>query len=222
MINEKKLPVKHYEEEQVSKKVIDEVFPNLDLADKDKTLAKVEELLSKFKECKNFYEKLSGDENLEDEELLETYDNYIEAIENILPEGYRLRSISSPRDSSFWRGTDPFIVLSLLSGDKNKLKISSQYPNIAKNWQTAIAYGKSSKSVDVPFVLTMGFQRPENLKILKSESSDIYKDTIETAEGEIKFNDLKEIAIRLKGKQPGEVFPPRFYRLEKIDEAMAA
>jgi hypothetical protein len=205
-----------------SRSFIEKNFPDLDLKDQEQTINKLGKLFKSLKSSGQHYEKLAGDETKEDENLAETYESYIDAFEKILPEGYELQTENKVSGSELWRGTDPLKLFSLLSGEKNKLKISSDFPNVAHKWSTSLSYGYGKDSVALPFVLAFGFKRPENLHTKARRTDDRFKDVIETTSGEINFNDVKELAIRLKGKSPGEIFPPKFYKLVKTDKEKLA
>lgn len=198
-------------------------LPHLNLADPLQTLAKLNQVIKVLKAQGKTYESL--DEDSDREELDEAYDVYIQALAEILPEGYVLEPVSMPKLSKFWRGTDPFIILSLLSDNKNQLKLESEHPNVAHKWETSLSYGQiKDKNNVLPFVLALGFKEPVDFirTIPRGESSDLYKDVIEVASGTVDFNDVREIAIRFNGKKPGNVFPPKFYRVVLRQKSIAA
>jgi len=209
--------------EKISKEFIDKVFPHLDLKNRKETEKKLINLLESLEVSRRYYEDLAGDETQENDELIKTYDAYKFVIEKILPSGYILIEEKMPRSSELWRGTDPLKIFSLMSDTGNALKIESDFPNVAHKWSTSLGYGHGRDTLSMPFVLAMGFARPKDLVTKNRKEDDKFKDTIETTEGEINFNNLRELAIRLKGKEPGQVFPPKFYKINKIEgESLAA
>jgi hypothetical protein len=205
----------------VSKDITNKLFPHLDLADPAQTQEKLSQFLKSLKSVGPYYEQLEDD--YDPDELQEAYDAYIEKLQEILPTGYVLKEVSIPRNSDLWRGTDPLLIFSLLSSQDNKLKMDSDYPNVAHKWETSLSYGqpKAAKSA-LPFVLALGFKMPSKFKSKKRETSPLYKDVIETASGNIDFDDARELAIRFNGKRKGQIFPPKFYEIVENKQAVAA
>ncbi|MFA5188116.1 MAG: hypothetical protein WC460_01995 [Patescibacteria group bacterium] len=207
----------------ISKEFIEKNFPDLNLQDEKGTIRKLQNLLKNLAGSQKYVEDLAGDETEGSEELSNAYESYKEAIEKILPPGYEMEEEKTIRYSDLWRGADPLAIFSLLSDKNNTIKISSSFPNVAHKWSTSLGYGYGRETVNLPFVLAFGFKRPKNFITSARKNEDAFKDVIESATGKINFNDVKEIAIRLKGKEPGKVFPPKFYRLNKVEkEALAA
>jgi len=189
---------------------IKEVLPELDLKNPKKTAEKTLAMLKELEGCREYYEDLMGDEGEESEELQEAYAAYIAAIEKMLPEDCFLEETSRVSQANLWRGINPYIALSFLTNQDNNLKVKSERHNVAHDWRTSISYGGRP---GFPLNIALGFKKPKTLISKKVEARDREKDIFETMEGEINFNDINEIAVRLKGKSPGQVFPPKFYKL---------
>lgn len=209
-------------QEELTNSINTKVFPNLNLKEKKETLEKLSSLLSELEKGYKLQNNLTGEEKKDDEDLNEVYETYMEVIGNILPAGFAFEEISLPKSNILWRGTDPVVIFSLLSEKDSSLVVKSEFPNVAHRWETSLSYGVGKTAFDLPFVFAFGFSRPKNLKTIKREDSAVYKDVIETTEGDIDFANVQEIAIRLKGKKPGKVFPPKFYRLVQKEQQMAA
>lgn len=199
----------------LSQELIEEIFPRIDLADKEGTKTKLLTFLDEQKKARAKWENLEGDEGLNDEELLDAYDAQVAAIGKILPQGYAFEPTYVAKESPRWRGTDPFAFLSMAADENNRLKVSANYPTVAHKWETSLMHGtrRTSSSAELPFVLAFGFTPPTGFKTKESIRDKNYNDTIDIVDGDLQLADIREIAIRLRGKAKGQIFPPRFYKL---------
>lgn len=220
-------PIIQEESDGFEEWVREELGPDLDLSDRDETLKKLEELERPLAESLEKYKELVVEEEpkgfyFEAEEAAEVTDSYVKSIEGLLPAGYRFVEMSMPQGALSWRGSNPVDLLSLMSDEQASIHLESNFPNVARKWSTSLSYGRSKKvNPKMPFVLAIGFTKPKNWEVKSHESNSVYKDSIERVEGDIEFDDVQCIAIRLKGKMKGQVFPPKFYKLQK-KEKMAA
>lgn len=145
----------------------------------------------------------------------ENYRLIEKTINKILPEEYTIKEKYRP-DSKLWRGTNPYYVCGLLSGGKNKLIVESEYPNVAHKWETSLGHGVDKReSSKLPFVIAIGFDKPTEWQIKKTQISPVFKDSIDTVDGKVGFDNVREIAVRLKGVKSGQVMPPKFYQIER-------
>jgi hypothetical protein len=191
-----------------------ELGSDLDLSDRVMTIERLQEMGDPLMECLNGYQELDADV-IEKEEVQEVTDSYVSVIESILPEGVSFQQVTLPAEA-LWRGTTPIDLISLMSEEGAGLDLKSTFPNVAHNWTTSLSYGRSKEANSkMPFVLAIGFSKPKKWKVEKQEVNDVYKDTIDTVQGRIRYEDIKFIAIRLKGKAKGKVYPPQFYKLKR-------
>ncbi|MFH0891820.1 MAG: hypothetical protein V1867_03505 [Candidatus Falkowbacteria bacterium] len=194
-----------------------DLFSGASLDETKRGQRKINNLLNRINEIKNkSYQEIEGSDD--QEEIDECYLEIKKAINELLPVDYRLEEVEVGTDGLLWRGSNPVELLSLLADKNNILKIESKKPNVATRWETSIAYAGDTKNMvsALPFNMAIGFWK-DNINIVNPK--DGYTNDAQyyrVVNGDINMGDIKAVALRLHGKEPGKPYYPKIFQIKKV------